>query len=150
MTTTELKARKPRSTEPGISRIDQEVRRTFGWYVRNTIPGDKIISKFFPDRAYGGKPEALVAARAYRAKMQAVIQQPLDAGDLFLSRMEYARVRGWMVRLRDAKGKVFTRLFSDSKYTSSELAHAAATVWRDVMVVHLNLESRLTTAETEA
>jgi hypothetical protein len=53
----------------GISRIDQEERRTHGWYVRVRF-GDTTHSKFFRDSAHGGKDEALKKAVQYRNQLE--------------------------------------------------------------------------------
>ncbi len=48
-----------------IARIDQESKRTHGWYVRVRFQG-KIHSKFFSDKKCGGKHSALLAAIVWR------------------------------------------------------------------------------------
>lgn len=48
-----------------ISRIDQESKNTYGWFVRIRRDG-RQISKFFSDGKYGGKDEALKTAREFR------------------------------------------------------------------------------------
>lgn len=48
-----------------ISRIDQESKNTFGWFVRIRRDGNKV-SKFFSDGKYGGKEESLNQARTFR------------------------------------------------------------------------------------
>ena len=59
----------------GISRIDQPSTRTFGWFVRADFDRRRDGSyvpryrKFFGDVTHGGKRRALVAARAYLAKV---------------------------------------------------------------------------------
>lgn len=54
-----------RLSHPKISRIDTEKNNTHGWYVRIRENG-KVRSKFFSDRKYGGKANALNKARHYR------------------------------------------------------------------------------------
>lgn len=51
----------------GISRIDSEACRTYGWYVRLRFNG-KSIAKLFSDKKYGGKAQALMKARRYYKK----------------------------------------------------------------------------------
>lgn len=51
----------------GISRIDSEICRTYGWYVRARFNG-KMISKLFSDNKYGGKAKALMKARRFHKK----------------------------------------------------------------------------------
>lgn len=48
-----------------ISRIDQENKNTFGWFVRIRRDG-RQVSKFFSDGKHGGKEEALQKAISYR------------------------------------------------------------------------------------
>ena len=59
----------------GISRIDQESRNTFGWYVRVMFNG-KQVSKFFSDKVYGGRKEALEAAVEYRDQAEKKLGRP--------------------------------------------------------------------------
>jgi hypothetical protein len=51
----------------GISRIDSEACRTYGWYVRIRFNG-KSVSKLFSDKKYGGKAQALMKARRFYKK----------------------------------------------------------------------------------
>ncbi len=48
-----------------IARIDQETKRTHGWYVRVRFQG-KTHSKFFSDRKCGGRYSSLLSAIAWR------------------------------------------------------------------------------------
>lgn len=48
-----------------IARIDQEIKRTHGWYVRVRFYG-KTYSKFFSDGKCGGRYSSLLAAVAWR------------------------------------------------------------------------------------
>jgi hypothetical protein len=57
--------RKRVSKHKDISRIDQESKRTHGWYVRVSFQG-KEHSKFFSDKKNGGKESALLAAITWR------------------------------------------------------------------------------------
>ena len=50
----------------GVSRIDQDERRTHGWYVRVRLRTGKYASKLFSDKSHGGKAKALDAAMKYR------------------------------------------------------------------------------------
>ncbi len=50
----------------GISRIDQDERRTHGWYVRVRLRTGKYASKLFSDKSHGSKSKALDAATKYR------------------------------------------------------------------------------------
>ena len=53
-----------------IARIDQEEKRTHGWYVRVRYYG-KTYSKFFSDRKCGGRYSSLLSALAWRDKTEA-------------------------------------------------------------------------------
>jgi len=48
-----------------VARIDQEDKRTHGWYVRVRFKG-KTFSKFFSDGKCGGRYSSLLAALAWR------------------------------------------------------------------------------------
>ncbi len=53
-----------------IARIDQQEKRTHGWYVRVRFEG-KTNSKFFSDRKCGGRYSSLLSALAWRDKTEA-------------------------------------------------------------------------------
>ena len=53
-----------------IARIDQEGKRTHGWYVRVRYMG-RTHSKFFSDRKCGGRYSSLLSALAWRDKTEA-------------------------------------------------------------------------------
>lgn len=62
----------------GISRIDSEACRTYGWYVRARVNG-KVISKLFSDVKYGGRAKALMKARRfYKKSMHKLVKQNTD------------------------------------------------------------------------
>ena len=52
-----------------IARIDQETKRTHGWYVRVRFLGT-THSKFFSDKKCGGKNSSLLAAISWRDKTE--------------------------------------------------------------------------------
>ncbi len=52
-----------------ISRLDQEAKRTHGWYVRVRFQG-KTHAKFFSDRKCGGRYSSLLAAIAWRDRLE--------------------------------------------------------------------------------
>jgi len=58
-----------------IARIDQESKRTFGWYVRVRFLG-KTSSKFFSDRKHGGKAAGLLAAKSWRNDTEKKVGKP--------------------------------------------------------------------------
>jgi hypothetical protein len=53
-----------------VARIDQESKRTHGWYVRVRFYG-KTHSKFFSDKKNGGRYSSLLAALAWRDATEA-------------------------------------------------------------------------------
>ena len=53
-----------------VARIDQESKRTHGWYVRVRYYG-KTHSKFFSDKKNGGRYSSLLAALAWRDATEA-------------------------------------------------------------------------------
>lgn len=52
-----------------IARIDQESKRTHGWYVRVRYLG-KTHSKFFSDKKCGGRYSSLLSAISWRDKIE--------------------------------------------------------------------------------
>jgi len=52
-----------------IARIDQESKRTHGWYVRVRFLG-KTHSKFFSDKKCGGRYSSLLSAISWRDKIE--------------------------------------------------------------------------------
>jgi len=52
-----------------IARIDQETKRTHGWYVRVRFLG-KTHAKFFSDRKCGGRNSSLLSAISWRNKTE--------------------------------------------------------------------------------
>lgn len=52
-----------------IARIDQEGKRTHGWYVRVRYEG-KTHSKFFSDRKCGGRYSSLLSAISWRDQLE--------------------------------------------------------------------------------
>lgn len=58
-------AKKMLEKHKDVARIDQDSKRTHGWYVRVRFMG-KTHSKFFSDGKYGGRYSSLLAALAWR------------------------------------------------------------------------------------
>jgi hypothetical protein len=116
--------RKP--SEPGISRIDQAARRTYGWFVRVSAYGH-LLSKFFPDRAHGGKPKALAAAKRHRDAVRGALlgRVKVKADSIAMKKTE----TGWAVMVN---GK--PRPFDDDKYGAN--AKNAATLYRAAVAMH--------------
>ena len=69
------KRKKQVSKHKDIARLDQEAKRTYGWYVRISFRG-KMHSKFFPDKLNGGKDSSLLAAISWRDDTRAKIGKP--------------------------------------------------------------------------
>jgi hypothetical protein len=67
--------RKRISKHKDISRIDQESKRSHGWYVRVSFQG-KDHNKFFSDKKNGGKESALLAAITWRNNTRDKIGKP--------------------------------------------------------------------------
>lgn len=63
------------SKHKDIARIDQESKRTYGWYVRVRYKG-RQHSKFFADKMNGGKNSALLAAISWRDKTRRKLGKP--------------------------------------------------------------------------
>lgn len=85
-----------------ISRIDQESKRTHGWYVRVRFYG-KTHSKFFSDRKCGGRYSSLLAAIAWRNEVEVRIgKQRTDRHVVSVSNTTTGVVG---VRLNDALGR---------------------------------------------
>ena len=60
------------SKRKDISRIDQDSKKTHGWYVRVVFQG-KTHSKFFSDKKHGGKDSSLKVAITWRNHTRAKI-----------------------------------------------------------------------------
>jgi len=67
--------RETASNHKDIARIDQESKRSHGWYVRVRFNG-KNHSKFFSDKKNGGRNSALLAAIAWRDNTREKIGKP--------------------------------------------------------------------------
>jgi hypothetical protein len=68
----------PITKNKGISRIDSEACRTYGWYVRARFNG-KVVSKLFSDKKHGGKAKALMKARRfYKKALTSLIKKNSD------------------------------------------------------------------------
>ncbi|MDF1577295.1 MAG: AP2/ERF family transcription factor [Desulfurivibrionaceae bacterium] len=64
-----------KSKHKDIARIDQESKRTYGWYVRVRFHG-KTHSKFFSDKKSGGRDLSLLAAIAWRNETEKQLGKP--------------------------------------------------------------------------
>lgn len=59
----------PLEKHKDVARIDQESKRTHGWYVRVRFQG-KTHPKFFSDGKHGGRYSSLLAALAWRDQIE--------------------------------------------------------------------------------
>lgn len=64
-----------RSGHKGISRIDQDKRKTYGWYARVNFNGVEH-AKFFSDKSCGSREKALQEAIKYRDRIEKEIGKP--------------------------------------------------------------------------
>jgi hypothetical protein len=123
---------KPRTRpEPGISRIDQPARRTYGWFVRVSAHG-QLLSRFFPDRSHGGKLKAFNAARKHRDLIRAALVGKIapKAPPESVKRVS-GKDAGWVVTLGERCNR-----FTDVKYGGPTAAKAAAHRYRAAVLVH--------------
>lgn len=131
--------------DSGVTRIDQPSKRTHGYFARVYLHG-RTLTKFFADRLYDSPEACHEAAKAHReAVMRAAegaTETPSTLGLLYITRMDYARARGWWVRVSLEGGKLASRLFSDSEFGGAPQAQTAAQLWRDAVVEHYGLRDR--------
>ncbi len=76
-----MSKRKPKPGLHHISRVEQEKKRQYGWFVRLMRDGVKQ-QKFFYDSAHGGKSSALLRAIAYRDELLQRYPKPAH-GNMF-------------------------------------------------------------------
>lgn len=87
-----------------ISRIDQDERKTHGFFVRVCF-NKKIHSKFFSDKRCGGRHKALMKAQAWRNETEKKLGKP-RTDRVIVARNETTSVRRALVsRGRKAKTK---------------------------------------------
>ena len=87
-----------------ISRIDQEERKTHGFFVR-VCYNKKIYSKFFSDKRCGGRHKALMKAQAWRNDTERKLGKP-RTDRVIVAREDTTSVRRALVsRGRKAKSK---------------------------------------------
>lgn len=78
-----MKAAEPSSEKhQHVSRIDQETKKTHGWYVRVQFKG-KNHPKFFSDLLHGGRERSLQAAIAWRDATEKKIGKPRTNSKIF-------------------------------------------------------------------
>ncbi|EKD40890.1 MAG: hypothetical protein ACD_74C00137G0008 [uncultured bacterium] len=77
-----MKVAKQTEKHQHIARIDQESKRTHGWYVRVWFKG-KNHPKFFSDLLHGGRDRSLSAAIAWRNAKEKEIGKPRTSSKIF-------------------------------------------------------------------
>lgn len=65
----------------GISRLDQESKRTHGWYSRVTHER-RTIAKFFSDKKHGGRYSSLILALEWRDQTTILLGKSLNTTGL--------------------------------------------------------------------
>ena len=133
----------------GISRIEQEEKKNFGWNVRVTFNG-KTTHKYFPDKSCGGKNKALKLAREFRdgvvkklpkAKQEAVSRaqrKVKKSGVTGVTHVVSTAVGGksyeyWQAAWDDNDGGRRTAKFSISRYGNREALDLAVQARKDAL-----------------
>ncbi|MGK0187264.1 MAG: hypothetical protein ACI9R3_003050 [Verrucomicrobiales bacterium] len=131
----------------GISRIEQEEKKNFGWNVRVTNKG-KTTHKYFPDKSCGGKNKALKLAREFRdgvlKKMPKAKQESASRAQRKVKRSGVigvthvvSKVGGgksyeyWQAAWEDNNGSRRTAKFSISRYGNKEALSSAVQARED-------------------
>jgi hypothetical protein len=115
----------------GISRIDQNEKRTHGFFVRLSRKG-KVYSAFFADKSHGGKTKALKAARTHyqgllhkhgrisRRDWAEMVRRKSPSGIVGVRRVTAWRGNRkhfyWMATWSPRRHEVQRRMFSVKKY----------------------------------
>jgi hypothetical protein len=107
-----------RSNPYGIYRVDHEASRTHSWLVTIQRRG-RIYNRRFSDRVYGGKRNALQAAKAYRNRLASQLQ-PLTRQELCAIRKKNNRsgVSG-IIRVdvqEKSRGRLYRRIYWDAQW----------------------------------
>ena len=133
----------------GISRIEQEEKKNFGWNVRVTYEG-KTTHKYFPDKSCGGKNKALKLAREFRdsvvkklpkAKQEAASRaqrKVKKSGVTAVTHVVSIAVGGksyeyWQAAWEDKDGGRRTAKFSISRYGNKEALELAVQARKDAL-----------------
>lgn len=116
----------------GISRIDDESRKAYGWYVRACYDGTNY-AKYFGDVSHGGKERAFRKAVRYRKELEKQFGKPRrDSAALISSHpvptkaasgfkgigridQEDPSAHGWYVRVFH-DGKTHAKYFGDASH----------------------------------
>jgi hypothetical protein len=133
----------------GISRIDQPEKKNHGYYVRITHRG-RTQQKYFPDKANGGKSNALSAARKFRdgvvkklpkAKQQAAAQKRRRAKQSGVTGVTHvisksatgATYEYWQAAWIDSSGRRRTAKYSISRYGDKQALDQAVKARRKAL-----------------
>lgn len=133
----------------GISRIEQEEKKNFGWNVRITNKG-KTTHKYFPDKSCGGKNKALKLAREFRdAVLRKMPKAKQEAASRPMRKVKKSGVVGvthvvskagmskvyeyWQAAWEDAAGRRRTAKFSISRYGNKPALELAVQARKDAL-----------------
>ena len=133
----------------GISRIEQEEKKNFGWNVRVTNKG-KTTHKYFPDKSCGGKNKALKLAREFRdGVLKRMPKSKQEAASRALRKVKKSGVVGvthvvsnagagktyeyWQAAWEDKDGSRRTAKFSISRYGNKEALALAIQARKDAL-----------------
>ncbi|MEZ5328399.1 MAG: AP2 domain-containing protein [Verrucomicrobiales bacterium] len=133
----------------GISRIEQEEKKNFGWNVRVTYNGE-TTHKYFPDKSCGGKNKALKLAREFRdgvVKKLPKVKQ--EAASRALRKVKKSGVTGvthvvstagggksyeyWQAAWEDKEGARRTAKYSIGRYGNKEALELAIQARKDAL-----------------
>lgn len=131
----------------GISRIEQEEKKNFGWNVRVTNKG-KTTHKYFPDKSCGGKNKALKLAREFRdGVLKKMPKAKQEAASKAQRNVKKSGVTGvthvvskvgdgksyeyWQAAWEDSNGSRRTAKFSISRYGNKEALSLAIQARKD-------------------
>ena len=133
----------------GISRIEQEEKKNFGWNVRVTNKG-KTTHKYFPDKSCGGKNKALKKAREFRdSVLKRMPKAKQEAASRALRKVKKSGVVGvthvvsnagggkvyeyWQAAWEDNSGRRRTAKFSISRYGNKAALELAIKSRKDAL-----------------
>jgi hypothetical protein len=133
----------------GISRIEQEEKKNFGWNVRVTY-NNKTTHKYFPDKSCGGKNKALKLAREFRdGVVKKLPKAKQEAASRPLRKVKKSGVTGvthvvstagggksyeyWQAAWEDKEGGRRTAKFSISRYGNKEALELAVQARKDAL-----------------
>ena len=133
----------------GISRIEQEEKKNFGWNVRVTHKG-KTTHKYFPDKSCGGKNKALKQAREFRdSVVRKLPKAKQEAASRPMRKVKKSGVVGvthvvsnaggdnvyeyWQAAWEDGSGARRTAKYSISRYGNKKALELAVQARKDAL-----------------